>query len=118
MMSLIGDRQAVIPREAIQEVPERDLLATGCLITHQQAIGSLQEFWLTWPALKNQVQARSGGLPLVQDRVSMAEDDKPPESPFLAEPLECQQCAKSLAGTWPCKDQNIGFRSLLKPSTQ
>ena len=43
----------------------------------------------------------------------MAEDHKPPESPFLAEPLECQQCAKGLAGTGPCKDQNIGIRTLL-----
>ena len=118
MMRLIGDRQPLISCEAIQELSERDLMPAGCLVTHQQAIGSFQKFRITWPALKNQVQARSGGLPLVQDRVSMAEDDKPPESPFLAEPLECQQCAKSLAGTWPCKDQNIGFRSLLKPSTQ
>lgn len=118
VMSFIGDRQAVIPSETIQEFPERDLLATGCLVTHQQAIGSLQEFRLTWPALKNEVEARSGLLPLAQDRVPMTEDHKPPESPFLAEPLECQQCAKGLTGTGSCKDQNIGIRTLLYPSTQ
>ena len=43
----------------------------------------------------------------------MTEDHKPPEPPFLAQPLECQQCAKGLAGTGPCKDQNIGIRTLL-----
>ena len=48
----------------------------------------------------------------------MTEDHKPPESPFLAESLECQQCAQGLSGTRSCKDQNIGFRPLLKPSTQ
>ena len=48
----------------------------------------------------------------------MTEDHKPPESSFLAEPLKGQQCAKGLAGTGPCKDQNIGIRTLLKPSTQ
>ena len=57
MMSFIGDRQAVIPREAIQEFPERGLLATGCLVTQQQAIGSLHSFSLTGPGLKNEIEA-------------------------------------------------------------
>ena len=43
----------------------------------------------------------------------MTEDHKPPESSFLAEPLKGQQRAKGLAGTGPCKDQNIGIRTLL-----
>ena len=118
MMRFIGDRQAGIPCQGIQELPERDLLPSGCLVTHQQSIGSLQTLRITWPALKNQVEARRGLLPLVQDRVPMTEHHKPPEQVFVAEPLECQQCAKGLPSTGSRKNQNIGLRILLKPSAQ
>lgn len=48
----------------------------------------------------------------------MTEDDKPPQPTVLAEPLEGQQCAESLAGTGACENQNIWVGTQLKPSTQ